>query len=124
VAQDGSTYARLHFSAGPGGDTLIPVWVDYSCEFEGSDFKLWTQQYKQNVIPESITKQQTNSKLSAEEKEFQLFGDEDFTNVPFYDSDQLISEIDLMDPMEREAFIDELAVRSDFWDEETEVFYG
>jgi hypothetical protein len=28
-----------------------------------------------------------------------------------------------MDPMEREIFMEELSVRSDFWDEETEVFY-
>jgi len=26
--------------------------------------------------------------------------------------------------MEREMFMDELAVRSDFWDEESGVFYG
>jgi hypothetical protein len=29
-----------------------------------------------------------------------------------------------MEPLEREMFMDELAIRSDFWNEENEVFYG
>ena len=29
IARGGATYARLHFSAGPGGDLLVPVEVDW-----------------------------------------------------------------------------------------------
>jgi len=39
-------------------------------------------------------------------------------------SDDLIAELDKMDPIERQLFIDELAVRSDFWNDESEVLYG
>jgi hypothetical protein len=36
----------------------------------------------------------------------------------------MIEELEMMHPAERQAFMDELAVRSDFWDEyESEVIY-
>ena len=54
VAQDGRTFARLRFNAGPGGEVKIPVCVDYSCEFDAADFELWTQQYKANVTEDTI----------------------------------------------------------------------
>jgi len=34
VAQDNSTYARLSFNTGPGGDILIPTAVDYGVDFD------------------------------------------------------------------------------------------
>jgi len=40
VAQDGGTYARLRFNAGPGGEVKIPVYVDYSYEFDAADFEV------------------------------------------------------------------------------------
>ena len=52
-----------------------------------------------------------------------IFGSESFVRDPLFSSEDLLSEIGLMDPMERNIFMDELAVRSDFWDEEGEVFY-
>jgi len=33
LAQNNKTYARLRFNVGPGGEMLIPVEVDYSCDF-------------------------------------------------------------------------------------------
>ena len=41
VARNGNTYARLRFNIGPGGETNIPVCVDYSHEFEAASFELW-----------------------------------------------------------------------------------
>ena len=39
-------------------------------------------------------------------------------------SEELLSEIDLMEPMERQAFMEELAIRSNYWDEyEGKVLY-
>ena len=52
-----------------------------------------------------------------------IFGSDNFGRDPLFSSEDLLSEIDQMDPTERDIFMDELAVRSDFWDEETEVFY-
>ena len=125
VAQDSGTFARLRFNAGPGGEVKIPVCVDYGFEFDTADFEVWKQQYKANVAEDETFKLTDKSKQSAasQQKEVELFGSENFERVPLFSGQDLLSEIDQMDPMEREIFMDELAVRSDFWDEETEVFY-
>jgi hypothetical protein len=52
VAREGQTYARLRFNVGPGGEIEIPVEVDYSRQFSGSDLAAWEQQYLANVCPE------------------------------------------------------------------------
>jgi proteasome lid subunit RPN8/RPN11 len=126
VAQDGSNYARLRFNVGPGGEIKIPVYVDYGCEFDAANFELWKQQYKANVIEDEIFKQ-TDSKeqvVSQKQPSVDLFGKKKQGNVPQLSSEDLLSEIDQMQPMEREMFMNELVVRSDFWDEESGVFYG
>ena len=42
LARGGQTYARLRFNVGPGGEISIPVEVDYSRPFAGSDEEVWT----------------------------------------------------------------------------------
>jgi len=125
VAQDGTTYARLRFSAGPGGEVKIPVCVDYGYEFDAADFEVWQQQYRANVTEDDTFKLTSKSKQTSDEtqQEVGIFGSEDFGGVSQYSNQDLLSEIDAMDPMEREIFMEELSVRSDFWDEESEVFY-
>jgi len=122
LAQDGSSYARLHFKAGPGGDIKIPVYIDYSCEFDASDFKEWTKQYKANVTKEIIVSPLKEAK--AKEKEpTDIFGGTETYEMSGVSSEELLEEIDMMEPMERQMFMDELAIRSDFWNEyESEVF--
>jgi proteasome lid subunit RPN8/RPN11 len=121
VAQDGSSYAKLKFNAGPGGSIKIPVYVDYGCEFTGTEIEEWIQQYKANVFVDEIFTKKTEK--AAAEKPI------DFTPVKslgdsLLTSDDLIAELDKMDPIERQLFMDELAVRSDFWNDESEVLYG
>ena len=124
VAQDGSTYARLRFNAGPGGEVKIPVCIDYGFEFNAADFEVWKQQYKANVIEDEIFKLTGKSKQTSDsqQQEIGVFGSEDFGGVSQYSNQDLLSEIGQMDPMEREIFMEELSVRSDFWDE-SEVLY-
>jgi proteasome lid subunit RPN8/RPN11 len=128
VAQDGSTFARLRFNAGPGGEIKIPVCVDYGCEFDAANFDLWKQQYKGNVSQEEIFKPADNKEQAVSHKRpcGDLSGTKNFGNFPHpqLSSDDLIAEIDQMDPIEREIFMEELSVRSDFWNEEGEVLYG
>lgn len=50
LAQGGDTSARLRFNVGPGCDLLIPVVVDYSQPFAGSDEAIWTAEYRRNVV--------------------------------------------------------------------------
>jgi len=124
VAQDGGTFARLRFSAGPGGQVKIPVCVDYSYEFDAADFEVWKQQYKANVIEDHTFSLAGRSKkdFKKQEDELEIFGNDGFEETPVFSSQDLLGEIDSMEPMEREMFMEELSVRSDFWDEESEVF--
>jgi len=125
LAQDSSTFAKLRFNVGPGGDIKIPVCVDYCCEFDGADFNSWRKQYKDNV-------QQDTTFLFQSEKpdkdpkadDTDSFGNEKTISDHQLTDEDLLSEIEQMDPAEREVFMDELAVRSNFWNEENEVFYG
>jgi hypothetical protein len=49
LAQDGTTYARLRFNAGPGGDVLIPTAVDFARAFAGSNHAAWAKEYDDNI---------------------------------------------------------------------------
>ena len=124
VAQNGSTFARLRFNAGPGGEVKIPVCVDYSYEFENADFELWKQQYLANVIEDHtfslVSKSKKNSK--EQEDETEVFGSNGFEETSLFTGQELLGEIDSMEPMEREMFMEELSIRSDFWDK-SEVIY-
>jgi len=125
VAQNGSTFARLRFNAGPGGEVKIPVCVDYSYEFDAADFEVWKQQYKANLIEDHtfslIDKSKKDSKK--QEHESDIFGGNGFEETSVFTGQDLLGKIDSMEPMEREMFMEELAIRSDFWDE-SEVLYG
>jgi proteasome lid subunit RPN8/RPN11 len=122
VAQDGSTYARLRFNTGPGGDVKIPVCVDYNVEFDAADFEVWQQQYLANVTEDNIFALTGKSKKSKLTEEADVFGSDGFDDLSDLAGEDLLSEIDSMDPMEREYFMEELSIRSDFWDE-SEVSY-
>ena len=123
VAQGGKTYARLRFNSGPGGEVNVPVFVDYSYEFDAADFEVWQQQYISNVAEDtafSLNKKSNKSQL----EETEVFGNSGFDSLAVSCSEDLIEELELMHPVERQAFMEELAVRSDFWDEyESGVLY-
>jgi proteasome lid subunit RPN8/RPN11 len=124
IAQGGSIYARLRFNAGPGGEVIIPVYVDYNCEFNASDFEVWQQQYMANVVEDNILALTGKSKKSKQAEEADIFGSDGSEEQSVFADYDLLSEIDSMDPMERQYFMEELSVRSDFWQEqESEVFY-
>ena len=124
IAQDGSTYARLRFNAGPGGEIKIPVCIDYNCEFNASDLEIWQQQYLANVVEDNIFTLTDKSKKSKQADEVDVFGSDGFEDFSSLADHDLLSEIDSMDPMERQNFMEELSIRSDFWDEnESEVLY-
>lgn len=51
LARGGATYARLRFGVGPGGQTEIPVQVDFQPPFPGSDHAAWEAEYQEAVEP-------------------------------------------------------------------------
>jgi proteasome lid subunit RPN8/RPN11 len=124
VAQDSSTFARLRFNGGPGGQVKVPVCVDYSYEFDAADFELWQQQYRINVAEEEILniKGIPSQTSNNQQQEAGILGSEDFGGTAGYSNQDLLAEIEEMDPMDREIFMEELAVKSDFWNE-SEVLY-
>ena len=124
VAQNGSTFARLRFNAGPGGEVKIPVCVDYNYEFDAADFEVWKQQYKANVVEDHTFSLIGKSRSVSEKQEHEsdIFGGNGFEETSVFTGQNMLGEIDSMEPMEREIFMEELAIRSDFWDE-SEVFY-
>ncbi len=44
------SYARLQFNVGPGGGLTIPVAVDYSRSFAGSNHAAWEKEFLENVF--------------------------------------------------------------------------
>lgn len=123
IAQDGSTFARLRFNTGPGSEVNIPVCVDYSYEFEAADFEIWTKQYKANVVEDNVFNFKEKGAKSQQENKVEIFGGDEF-QTGIFSSEDLLEELEMMPASERQTFMDELAIRSDFWNEcESEVFY-
>jgi proteasome lid subunit RPN8/RPN11 len=50
LARGGQTYARLRFNVGPKGELMIPVSVDYTRPFTGSDWEDWSREYGANLV--------------------------------------------------------------------------
>ncbi len=55
LARSGATYARVRFNVGPKGELLIPVHVDYSVPFAGSDYSAWQKEYERNIHAEVLS---------------------------------------------------------------------
>ena len=117
VAEDGKTYARLRFNLGPGGELLIPVCVDYSCSFGPTDRNVWEAEYKANIKTTSWSRGLVcDNEFLVDSKEPAL---SDYS-LP----KDLLEQLEEMEPEERKAVLDELAVRPGLWaGEEEEVFY-
>jgi hypothetical protein len=49
LAREGEAYCRLRFRAGPGGDLVIPVGIDFQGRFAGSNGDAWAAEYEATV---------------------------------------------------------------------------
>jgi len=52
VARGGQTYARLRISAGPGGEMVLPVEIDFQRSFPAADPAAWEAEYLRTVSVE------------------------------------------------------------------------
>lgn len=52
LARGGQTYCRLRFNTGPCVQVELPVEVEYSRPFTGSDQKAWAVEFDLNIHPE------------------------------------------------------------------------
>ncbi len=106
LARGGKTYARLRFNVGPGGEVVVPVRVDYACEFGPSDHEAWEAEYRANVRAETWTG------TSGLESQRSLTAAESGCLA-----DDWLDAFGEMHPDDRRLVIDELAARPDLWDE-------
>ena len=51
LAKEGDFYGRLRFNVGPGGEQELPVSIDYSQPFAGSNRDAWEDEYFSKVEP-------------------------------------------------------------------------
>jgi hypothetical protein len=122
VAQDNSTYARLHFNVGPGGDLEIPIHVEYDQENLRENYQQWKSEYIEKVTETRLTKDITNG--DKQTSEFKVFGHDESESICEITHEDLLMELDAMHPAERRVFLEELSSRCEFWDEyESEVLY-
>ncbi|MBI9018758.1 MAG: hypothetical protein JEZ07_16010 [Phycisphaerae bacterium] len=119
IAQDGNTYARLHYSSGPGCDLQIPITVDYTKEFAQTDFDHWGKLYQQNISEDQLLIHHRTNKNDS----IDIIGNDDCDRIPMYDIEDLIYEIDMLESSEREQLLTELANRSLNWQNESEIYY-
>jgi hypothetical protein len=54
LAAQGQVYARLQWNVGPRGCLELPVEIDYSQPFAGSDEDAWEDEYLANVHPQEF----------------------------------------------------------------------
>jgi proteasome lid subunit RPN8/RPN11 len=115
VAQDNSTYARLSFNIGPGGQILIPTEVDFSRDFGASDHSAWDAQFQADVKPMEWLNQPVLNEVKSAAKS--QMGEAPCPPVdgPLGD---FLNEFERMDPVQRQLILDELADRPELWSEQ------
>jgi len=115
LAQNSRTYARLRFNVGPGGQILLPLEVNYGCDFAATDHLLWDAEYEANITAGTYL-----CGIGSEGKGTGLIGN-DFGKYSL--PSDFITELERMEPAERKFILDELADRPDLWDEDEEVMF-
>ena len=113
VAQNDKTYAELSFNVGPGGQVLIPVEIDYTQDFGPTNQELWDAEYAANVEAIEWPRELPCDKEKAVRNELSDYA------LP----DDFITEFGRMEPAERQFVLDELADRSELWEEGSEVMF-
>ncbi|MGD0784336.1 MAG: hypothetical protein ABR969_00780 [Sedimentisphaerales bacterium] len=115
LAQDGSAYARLSFNTGPKAQIPLPVKVDFTKEFKGTELAAWDKEFKENInqIVFIATDQQKQPVMQPGIYDF----DEPILPAEWLD------EFAQMTPAEKQFILDELAAKPELWDDESEVRY-
>jgi hypothetical protein len=76
LACGGQCYARLRYNVGPGADMELPVQVEYSRPFEGSNLELWSEEYLANVqVPPTDPPKKVSSTDDQAVREEEFLGD-------------------------------------------------
>lgn len=110
LARGGQTYARLRFNAGPSGELVLPVEIDFSQPFEASDGFAWQEEYQRAVQEEQLvtwqprSERRLNSVRSFLEPE-DLIGSKDHSlDAPLWDDQSVYSFLESIDDSHRHPF--------------------
>jgi hypothetical protein len=91
LAQGGETYARMALNAGPGGELMLPVEIDFSRPFPASQEQDWEQEYLSSVTEEIFAEPPQKARnlrtVSQDEQDDRRFVD--WMYDPFYYSERL-----------------------------------
>lgn len=49
MGRDGAIRAEIRFTVGPGGHAVIPVEIDWNCQFPASNQDAWEKEYQDNI---------------------------------------------------------------------------
>jgi len=121
LANGGDVYARLRFNVGPGGEVLIPVEIDYGCEFAASDPEAWELEYQTNIDARQTDLSffgQGRSRFGGTVDADEMFGSDMCVD------DVTVAELADMDPAERAYVLGELGRGEGawaWWEREVEV---
>ena len=93
LAQGGETYARMALNAGPGGDLMLPVEIDFSSPFPASEEQRWEQEYLTSVTEECCFQPRTEERQLLAAARSRLDEDDRLTDDwmydPFFESERL-----------------------------------
>ena len=123
LARGGKTYARLRFNVGPGGAAVIPVEVDFGTCFGAADHAAWESEYQANIFPELDRWSLPGFKDKATATTVitpATSADDRPTPLP----DDVLADLEAMEPEERRLVLDELAARPELWADDGEMLYG
>lgn len=114
LARNGNTHARLRFNVGPGGEVTIPAQVDYAGPFGAADHQAWEAEYKANVKVDALAWRRGDYRDSLAQADL----------APCSVPDDWLEGLEAMEPAERQLVLDELASRTDLWDQDAEGYHG
>jgi len=108
LAQGSRTYAKLSFNVGPGGQVLIPVEIDYSCDFGPANRQFWDAEYQANIRAIEWLTNFSSGGNSLTNRNV------DSVALPY----DFINELEKLDPVQRQLIMDELAEKPELWEDE------
>jgi hypothetical protein len=110
LARGGQTFARLRLNAGPGGDLVLPVEVDFTQEFPAAAQATWEQEYHQAVhVEQLVTWQPRPERRLSFARSLIECGDrgkatDSYLADPFWDDQQFYSFMESIDDRDRHPF--------------------
>ena len=105
VARGGQTYARLRFSAGPGGELDLPVEVDFQQSFPASDRTAWGMEYDQSVrLERPLVERRLGFLRPLAERSNFVMQQDPYLGDPYWDDQAFHTFMEAIDDRDRHPF--------------------